>query len=247
MKAERYDTTSSGHLIGRDETRFDDRSRVYQSLRSEVNPATGTVGNTLTENTWFDAASHAIKSLPSGSKEFTKTTFDSLGRPIVSYKGYDLDETTYADASSVADDVIPEQTETIYDHASNVIQTTTRQRYHTAPDSQTGPLQNTTTTPKARVSYQAMYPDALGRTVATVNYGTHGGTSLSRPATIPRGRKSVRLDSLVRRGDRLLLIDGKSDGRCALAEITACDVENQRFPGPVSHTRSFQRRRESSE
>ena len=115
-----------------------------------MNPATGTVGNTLTDNIWFDAASHAIKSLPSGSKEFTKTTFDSLGRPIVSYKGYDLDETTYAEASSVADDVILEQTETIYDHASNAIQTTTRQRYHTAPDSQTGPLQNPTTTPKAR-------------------------------------------------------------------------------------------------
>ena len=177
----------------------------------------------------------------------TKTTFDSLGRPIVSYKRCDLGETTYAEASSVADDVILEQTETIYDHASNAIQTTTRQRYHTAPDSQTGPLQNTSTTPKARVTYQTMYPDALGRTVATVKHGTHGGTSLSRPATIPRGRKSVRLDSLVRRGDRLLLIDGKPEGRFALAEIMACDVENRRFPGPVSHTRSFQRRRESSE
>ncbi len=35
------------------------------------------------------------------------------------------------------------------------------------------------------MTYVAAYPDALGRTVAVANYGTNGGTALTRSATIP--------------------------------------------------------------
>ena len=140
---------------------------------------------------WFDAAGNLIKSLASGSKLFAKTTYDGLGRSTVAYVGYDLAETSYADAFSVSDDVILEQTETIYDRASQVIQTTRRQRYHNAPDSQTGPLQNPTTTPKARVTYGAAWQDAIGRTIATADYGTNGGSSFTRPDTIPARSDTV--------------------------------------------------------
>ena len=95
VKSERYNTTSGGNLIGRNETKFDDRGRVYQSIRYAVDPSTGSVGNTLTDNTWFDAAGNVIKSLPSGSDLFTKTEYDSLNRPQTRYTGYDLDETGY--------------------------------------------------------------------------------------------------------------------------------------------------------
>ena len=74
---------------------FDDRGRVYQTIRYAVDPATGIVGNSLTDNTWFDAATNVIKSLPAGSKLFTKTVYDSLGRPKTRYTGYDLAETGY--------------------------------------------------------------------------------------------------------------------------------------------------------
>ena len=85
----------------------------------------------------------------------------------------------------VDDDVILEQVEFTYDSAGNVVSTVVRRRYHNAPDSQTGPLEDPATTPKARVSYVASYPDALGRVMATADYGTNGGTALSRPATVP--------------------------------------------------------------
>ena len=65
------------------------------------------------------------------------------------------------------------------------------------PASQTGALQNPSTTPKARVTYQAIYPDAIGRPVATVNYGTNGGTSLTRPSTIPSRSDTVLVTSNV--------------------------------------------------
>ena len=184
-KTERYNTTSAGNLIARSETKYDDQGRVYQTVRYGVDPSTGTVGNSLTDNTWYDAAGNVVKQLPAGSDLFTKYVYDSLRRRTTTYHAYDLDETSYADVGSVTGDTVIEQDEIIYDDAGNVLQTNRRQRYHDAPASQTGALQNPSTTPKARVSYQATYPDAIGRTVATVNYGTNGGTPLTRSSTIP--------------------------------------------------------------
>ena len=93
-KAERYDTNSSGNLIARSEARFDNRGQVYQTIQYGVDPSTGTVGNSLTSNAWYDAAGSIIKSFPAGSKLFTKSVYDSLGRPIAQYQGYDLNEST---------------------------------------------------------------------------------------------------------------------------------------------------------
>ena len=84
----------------------------------------------------------------------------------------------------VDDDVILGQVEFSYDSAGNVVETVVRRRYHNAPDSQTGPLADPAMTPKARVSYVASYPAALGRVIATAEYGTNGGKALSRPATV---------------------------------------------------------------
>ena len=92
----------------------------------------------------------------------------------------------------VDDDVILEQVEFTYDSTGNVVSTVVRRRYHNAPDSQTGPLEDPSTTPKARVTYMASYPDALGRIIATADYGTNGGTALSRPDTV-----SARSDNVL--------------------------------------------------
>lgn len=196
IRTDRRDTTSVGNLIARSTNHYDDRGRVYQSVRYGVDPSTGVVGNSLTDNSWFDGSGNLIKSLPAGSELFTKATFDSLGRTTTTYRGYDLDETTYADAGSVTGDTILEQTETDYDDVSNVIQRTTRQRYHDAPASQTGELKNPSTTPKARVTYVATYPDAIGREQATANYGTNGGSSLSRSSTIPDRSDDILVSSM---------------------------------------------------
>lgn len=185
VETRRYNTTSVGNLIAKSETKYDDRGRVFKAIRYGVNPVTGVVGNSLVDNTWYDAAGSVIKSLPSGSALFTKISYDSLGRTVAQYFGYDLDETSYAAAGTVTDDTILEQSESVYDDASNVIETITRQRYHNAPANQTGPLQDPGNNPKARVTYSAMYPDSLGRAQASADYGTNGGSALSRSATAP--------------------------------------------------------------
>ena len=93
-KSERFDTTASGNLITKSETKFDDLSRVYQSIRYAVDPSTGTVGNSLTDNTWFDEAGNVIKQLPSGAKQFVKTTYDGADRRTKQHWGFDVDETS---------------------------------------------------------------------------------------------------------------------------------------------------------
>ncbi len=184
FKKERYDTSLAGNLIMRSTTSRDDRGADFQSAVYAVDPTTGIVGNALLDNTWRDAAGNEVKSLPAGSQLFTKTTFDSLGRETVEYTAYGADA-NYAAVFSVASNTILQQKETAYDAASNIVQTTTRDRYHNADASQVGGLGDPLTTPNARVTYAAAYPDPLGRLVATADYGTNGGTALSRQSTIP--------------------------------------------------------------
>jgi RHS repeat-associated protein len=190
-KVERKNTTSSGNLIARSETFFDDLGRVYQTKRYAVNVSTGSVGNALTDNTWFDEAGNVIKQKPAGSEAFTKSVYDGLGRQTKRYIGYDTAETSYSDAKNVTGDTIFEQVETSVDAASNVIETRLRRRHHDA----TGTGELTTplgSQPKARVSYMALWPDAIGREQALANYGTNGDLTLSRPTTIP-----VRSDTVL--------------------------------------------------
>ena len=67
ISIERYDTTQSGNLVARSDTSFDDLGRVYQKQVYAVDPATGTVGNTLVDNTWYDLAGNVIKQQPAGA------------------------------------------------------------------------------------------------------------------------------------------------------------------------------------
>lgn len=196
IKIERYNTTSSGNLIGREETKFDDLGRVYESIRYAVDPSDGSVGNSLTDKTWYDATGNILKSAPAGSKLFTKYEYDGLGRELARYIGYDLDETTYAEAGTVTGDTILEQVETTYDDASNVLDVDQYKRFHDATG--TGKLNGPSgTQPKARVSYSAIWADGIGRTVASAEYGTNGGTAFSRPATIPSRSDTILVSSTV--------------------------------------------------
>jgi RHS repeat-associated protein len=210
-RQERYNTNSSGNLIARSETKYDDLGRVYQTIRYGVDPSTGSVGNALTDNTWYDPAGNVLKTLPSGAKVFAKFVYDGLNRQTKQYAGYDLSESSYADAGSVTGDTILEQTETAYDAANNAIQTTTRQRYHNATG--TGELNGPTgPEPKSRVTYAAAWHDGIGRVVATAAYGTNGGSALSRPSTVP-SRSDTCLVSTTEfnsRGEAYKVVDPKA-------------------------------------
>ena len=181
-------------LIARSDALYDDRGRAYRTKEYAVNPQTGAVGDAIVDNAWYDAAGNKIKDLPAGSQRFTKSVYDGLGRVTKQYRGYDLSETSHADAGTVTSDTILEQTETAYDPAGNVIFVTTRQRLHNATGS--GELTSQSgAQPRARVSYVAMYQDEIGRPVATANYGTNDGMAPNRPDCIPERSDDVLVTS----------------------------------------------------
>ena len=183
----RRDGSSSGTLLGKQETLYDDLGRVYQSKRYAVNPSTGAIGNALVDRTWYDARGQVAKQQSAGSQAFTKTFYDGAGRSIQTLIGYDLTETTYSGALTTAGDTIFEQTETTYDAAGNVLQTVSRRRFHDTTG--TGELL-TACNPQAqaRLGYQMQWSDGIGRTVAVANYGTQG---VVRPATVPARSDTV--------------------------------------------------------
>jgi YD repeat-containing protein len=53
------------------------------------------------------------------------------------------------------------------------------------------PLGNPGSAPKARVTYAAEYADPLGRSIASADWGTAGGSGWSRPATIPTSSDTI--------------------------------------------------------
>ena len=133
-----------------------------------------------------------MKQQPRGSKLFTKMVYDGVNRETKRYLAYDTDESSYNDADDVTGDTVLEQIESTYDDASNVMQITNRQRYHTAAATQTGELQGPSgSDPKARVTYLANWHDGVGRGIASADYGTNGGSAFTRPNTIPARSDTV--------------------------------------------------------
>jgi hypothetical protein len=184
-RVERRDTTSTGMLVARTDTFYDDLDRVYSTVLYGVDLTSGATTGSLAGNTWYAAAGNVIKQQQPGQRTFTKTVYDGAGRRVAAYTGYDLAETSYTDAASIADDTILEQVQTAYDEAGGAILFTTRRRLPTA-DATLGSLGNATTQPLARVSYQAVWYDGAGRAAATANVTVKESPSpISAPIPLP--------------------------------------------------------------
>jgi len=74
------------------------------------------------------------------------------------------------DPSDISNSTVLTQTEFSYDDAGNRTAMKIRQRFDNATGD--GELMDPLTEPRARVSYTATYPDAIGRTQAQAGYGS---------------------------------------------------------------------------
>jgi RHS repeat-associated protein len=180
--ANRNFVIDAGELRGKVQTSFDERGMVYQTVRLSVDPSTGAVGDSITKNQWFNARGMLIKSRDANG-QFAKSQYDGAGRAIANFASFDDAETSYADASTVANDIVVEETVTAYDAASNVIQTTSYLR--TTSTAKTGDLSATWSANDSRRSFTAYWYDAANRLITFGDYGTNNGTALTRPATAP--------------------------------------------------------------
>src|SRR5581483_1377772 len=109
--------------------------------------------------------------------------YDGLGRPTVTYATDGGGDASWADALTATGDTVLAQAESAYDAAGNVVQVTTRERFWGEPG--TGALGTPTSGVHARVSYAGYYYDPSDRLTAAVDVGTNGGTTWTRPATVP--------------------------------------------------------------
>ena len=142
-------------------------------------------------NTWYDADGNVIMTQDDGTQEFTKTTYDGLGRRHRRLRRLRHDARTdapptYAAAGDVSGDVVLEETDTQFDAAGNAVFVTDSQRFGDAPTTSafTGPL----TAADSRASYTASWFDGIGRQTGTADYGTNNGTAMTaadRPSHEP--------------------------------------------------------------
>ena len=185
----RYHTSvSNAHRITQGRMFYDAVGRAFKTETDGCDPSTGDVVGTLTGQNWYDLAGNAIKQSQPGNTVFTKTVFDALNRPTVSYLCCRPGEAGVpaGDDNDVADDTVIEQSNVEYNRAGNVILQTTKKRFDDATG--TGPLGGpnaTSPVPKSRDSYTAFWPDAIGRQRVTANYGTNGGQLVIRPKVAP--------------------------------------------------------------
>jgi RHS repeat-associated protein len=180
---------SSSLLRGYSTTAYDDQGRGYLTKAYSVDPSSGSVSTyALTTNKYFDHRGSQIAISGSGG-QWTKQKFDGAGRLVVTYLTDGATGTSWSNAGSVSNDAVLEQREMVYDADRNVIESINRERFDS--ETATGPLGNASTTPKARVSYSASYYDASSRAIASVDVGTNGGSSWTRPASPPSRSDSV--------------------------------------------------------
>ena len=179
-------------------TSLDDEGRVYQARTYSVNPSTGAVSSGLITNYWRDRRGNVIKEKAPGGL-VTKRAFDGanrLTRTSLTDGGGDPNpgaSNNWSHADDVTGDVVLEEYAHAYDGASNPIFSTTKLRHHDATG--TGALGDATTGPRARVSYEAFYFDNANRLTDSVFVGTNGGSSYSRPSTVPGRSDTVLIDS----------------------------------------------------
>jgi RHS repeat-associated protein len=177
------DRPSSGALRAKATAAYDDLGRAYQERSFSVDPSSGSVStNALTTSHWFDARGPEMKTNSPGGL-VSKTKFDGAGRTTKAYMTDGGGDSAYADASTVTGDAVLEQAEVTYDADGNVLQATTRQRFH--DETGTGDLGTPSTGVKARVSYAAGYYDRAGWPTALVDVGTNGGSAYTRPSSVP--------------------------------------------------------------
>jgi YD repeat-containing protein len=103
---------AAGKLRAQSNVAYDDQGRVYQTQTFSVDPSTGAVStNALTSNIWYDHRGNVLETSAPGGL-VGKMKYDGAGRETTSYMTDGGGGTSWASASSVANDNVLSQVET---------------------------------------------------------------------------------------------------------------------------------------
>ena len=175
---------------------YDDLGQLDQVRNYSVDPSTGAVSadaatNSLVTSIFHDRRGNEVATYAPGGL-VTKAKYDGAGRLVLESATDGAGGAAWSNAITTAGDHVLAQTRITYDAASRPILVARAERFHNAPSASTGDLITATNgrvsfngTPISRVSYSTAYYDAADRVTATVDLGTNGGTTYSRPAAAP--------------------------------------------------------------
>lgn len=183
-----HTSVTAANLTARSKAYFDARGRDYKNETYSVDPTTGAVGNALVAQRWRDPSGIVLKETFQGNEGFVKSTYDAFDRPLRRYTA--CNPSGGSNNNDPSADTVVEQSETVYNAAGQAIQSASWQRFHDATG--TGPLNGPTgSQPRARRTYACWWQDAIGREIASADYGTNGGAVLVRPEVPPSTSEEV--------------------------------------------------------
>ena len=188
---------SSSLLLAKSTASYDDQGQVYQTKTYSVTGGTVSI-DAITTDIFHDPNGNVLAIYTTG-KPTTKYAYDADNRVIAQYTtdGGALNVTgtpTYADETTVANDVVVTETDTSYDYGGNVYLTVTKDRLSADANTAVGALGDAQTSPKSYNNYVASGFDRANRLVDQFTYGDSFG--LEGPyTTTGSGTTSTLVDS----------------------------------------------------
>ena len=181
-------TTETTNRISLSESTFDSRGRAATRTRHTVDQGTGSSSGTQNDEQWFDVEGRLVK--VTGSS-YAKYAYDRIGRRTHTFLLGGDNDSAYADADDVTGDIVLEENQTVYDSDGKVVMQVNIQRFHDDDSAgTTGPLDTnadgddllvTAANLQGRASITGIwYETHLDRQLATVQYGTFGGSNFDR-------------------------------------------------------------------
>jgi YD repeat-containing protein len=185
---------------------FDDKGRVFRSQAMNVDQTNGTIGLTdaqilalpnLATDSFYDHRGNAVAVFSPGG-QVSKSGYDGADRLTSMFttdggavNNANVQQKDWTHAASVSGDVVLEQTDSTYDGVGNVVLSAFKLRFDSDPTASTGALGSPTGGIGARVYYNANYYDPANRLTDAVNVGTNGGTTYTRPSSVPSRSDTV--------------------------------------------------------
>ena len=165
-------TIDTAELRGKMESLFDDQGRLYRTTTYQVDQSSGTIGNSLTSNAWFDKRGQVVKTADANGL-FSKTLYDGVGRATDSVTSYQSSETSWSDALTLSSDTVIEQSHIYHDKAGRAVAALSFQRYGDDTTT-TGALTGANSYRSAAVTWY----DKADRPLGSADFGRDNGSTL---------------------------------------------------------------------
>src|SRR5690606_37974905 len=170
--------TTSSNRMALSETFYDERGQVWKTVQWKIDQGDGSKDDSLESLTWYDGEGKAVKM---EGDQLVKMEYDRLHRSVRQYILASNNDTGYADALTIAGDIVLEESQSYFDADNgDLLMSVSLSRPHDeyGAGEHTGALDDDSDLSlvdaselHGRAQITAMWYDDLGRVVKTASYG----------------------------------------------------------------------------